>query len=379
MDIHAKVELLGAASEFDMCSSQQTGHSDRHRELSQSISHVLMPGGRRTRLLKVLLSNVCENDCAYCAFRSSRDVRRTAFSPDELAGCFDKMQRAGLVDGLFLSSGICHHAVREMDRMITAVEIVRARYQFDGYVHLKLLPGATPDQIARAVQLGDRVSVNLEAPSTERLARLSARKNFGVELMPTLQTASQLIRAADRRTKATSVTTQFVVGAAEESDREILAMSSGLYRSLGLARTYYSAFTPIPDTPLAEHDPTPLLRQHRLYQSDFLLRQYGFEFGDLVFDGGGNLPAEYDPKVAWAMAHPETFPVEVNRADRPTLLRVPGIGPIVADRILRERRRGRFTDISQLRKLGARVGDIAKYILLDGRQPAYQMSMWGTD
>ena len=378
MDTHAKVELLGAASEFDIC-SRETCNPGRHRELSKSISHVLMPGGRRTRLLKVLLSNVCENDCAYCAFRSSRDVRRTAFSPDELAGCFDKMHRAGLVDGLFLSSGICHHAIREMDRMIAAVEIVRARYQFDGYVHLKLLPGATPDQIARAVQLGDRVSVNLEAPSTERLARLSARKNFGVELMPTLQTASQLIRAADRRTKATSVTTQFVVGAAEESDREILSMSSGLYRSLGLARTYYSAFTPIPDTPLAEHDPTPLLRQHRLYQSDFLLRQYGFEFGDLVFDGGGNLPAEHDPKVAWAIAHPETFPVEVNRADRPTLLRVPGIGPVVADRILRERRRGRFTDISQLHKLGARVGNLAKYVLLDGRQPAYQMSMWGAD
>ena len=301
MDIHAKVKLLGAASEFDICSSSQAGgSSERYRELSQSISHVLLPGGRRTRLLKVLLSNICENDCAYCAIRASRDVRRTAFTPDELAGCFDQMHRAGLVDGLFLSSGICRHAIREMDRMIATVEIVRSRYQFEGYVHLKLLPGVTADQVERAVQLGDRVSVNLEAPTAERLARLSARKGFGTELMPTLQIASHLIRAAGQHTKATSVTTQFVVGAAEESDREILSTSSRLYRTLGLARTYYSAFTPIPDTPLAGHDPTPPLRQHRLYQSDFLLRQYGFEFGDLVFDGGGNLPAECDPKVAWA-------------------------------------------------------------------------------
>jgi len=378
MDNHAKVQLLGDASEFDVDCGGSSSARQRHG-LDRSISHVMLPGGRRTRLLKVLQSNVCENDCAYCAIRASRDVQRTAFSPDELAGCFDQMHRAGLVDGLFLSSGICHNAIREMDRMIATVEIVRTRHQFSGYVHLKLLPGATPDQVERAVQLGDRVSINLEAPNAGRLSRLSARKDFGAELMPPLRIASQLIHTPDRPTKASSVTTQFVVGAAGESDHEILHTSAQLYQNLGLARTYYSAFTPIPDTPLAQHDPTPPLRQHRLYQSDFLMRQYGFEFRELVFDSGGNLPAECDPKMAWARAHPESFPVEVNRASRHALLRVPGIGPVVANRILRERQRGKLTDLSHLRKMGAVVSKVAEYVLLDGRRPAYQMPLWGAD
>ena len=168
MDTHAKVEVLGEASTFDLC-----GERPANRELAHSITDVLMPGGRRKRLLKVLLSNICENDCAYCAIRAGRDLRRTAFTPAELANCFDQMRRAGLVKGLFLSSGICNNAVREMDRMIATVEIVRRRYQFQGYVHMKILPGATPDQVERAVQLGDRVSLNLEAPNANRLAKLT--------------------------------------------------------------------------------------------------------------------------------------------------------------------------------------------------------------
>lgn len=371
MDTHAKVEVLGEASTFDLC-----GERPANRELAHSITDVLMPGGRRKRLLKVLLSNICENDCAYCAIRAGRDLRRTAFTPAELANCFDQMRRAGLVKGLFLSSGICNNAVREMDRMIATVEIVRRRYQFQGYVHLKILPGATPDQVERAVQLGDRVSLNLEAPNANRLAKLTGRKVFETDLMPALRGASRLIGSPDYLTRASSVTTQFVIGATEENDREVLKTSSTLYDKLGLARIYYSAFTPIPNTPLEHHKPAPPLRQHRLYQSDFLLRQYGFQFDELVFEDAGNLPAGYDPKVAWAKAHPERFPIEVNRASRDALLRIPGIGPIVADRIVAERRRGRLTDLSHLHTMGARVGRIAEYVLLNGRQPEFQLSLW---
>ena len=380
MDTHAKVEVLGEASTYDICTASSASPTLRPgQDLQHSITSVAMPGGRGKKVLKVLLSNICENDCAYCAMRAERDLHRVAFRPEELANCFDQMWRAGLVEGLFLSSGVCNNAVREMDRMIATVEIIRRRYEFAGYVHLKLLPGVTTDQIERAAQLGDRISINLEAPNEGRLALLSARKGFQTDLMSVLQTASRLVQERDGRTRASSVTTQFVVGAAGESDREILHTSTQLYGALGLARAYYSAFSPIPDTPLAHQAPVSPQRQHRLYQSDFLVRQYGFSFDDLFFGERGDLPLQHDPKVAWARMHPELFPIEVNRAGRGDLLRIPGIGPIVADRIIRERRRARITEVCHLRKMGARVGSATEYVLLNGRRPDYQLTLWGAE
>lgn len=377
MDRQEKVELLGMAATYDVCAGPCASPADsRHDKLARYIAHAVMAGGQCVRLLKVLLTNVCENDCAYCGIRASRDTPRTAFTPDELARCFDEMHRAGLVDGLFLSSGVCTNAVREMDRMLATVELVRRRYQFDGYIHLKILPGATADQIERAAHLANRISANLEAPNAERLARLSTRKQFDSQLLPALRVAARLVRESGRRLAPAGVTTQFVVGAAEESDREILDTVSRLYGELGLARAYYSAFTPIPHTPLEDRAPTPPVREYRLYQSDFLLRRYGFRLDELVFDGQGNLPAGHDPKVAWAKAHPELFPVEVNRASREMLLRVPGIGPTLAERIVRERRRGKLTELAHLRELGVCVERAAPYVLLDGRRPAYQLSLW---
>ena len=376
MDVRERVDLLGQAAEFDLYSAPGCAAGPPRVDLSNCISSAAMPGGRRIKVLKVLLSNMCENDCAYCAIRASRDTRRAALKPHELARAFDQMRRAGLVSGLFLSSGICHSSVREMDRMIVTVEILREVYAFQGYVHLKVLPGAEPAQIERAAQLADRVSTNLEAPNPERLARLSQRKAFDAQLMPALRVASRLHRQSGRRLAPSGVTTQLVVGAAGESDCEILSTTSRLYRELGLARAYYSAFRPIEDTPLENHPPTPPLRQHRLYQSDFLLRQYGFRFEELVFDAAGNLPASRDPKLAWADAHPERFPVEVNLAGREELLRVPGIGPLTAGRILDARRSGRLTELAYLRTMGVDVGRAAPYILLDGRRPEHQLSLW---
>jgi len=377
MDVREKVALLGSASQHDLCGNSPTARSDRvGRELTNCVAQAIMAGGRRVTLLRVLLSSVCENDCAYCAMRGPRDIQRVAFAPAELARCFDQMWRAGLVEGLFLSSGIGTNAVREMDRMIATVEIVRQRYEFQGYVHLKVLPGAGPGQIERAVGLADRVSTNLEAPNAQRLAHLSQKKVFDGQLLGALQVANTFAQSAAWRPAPVSLTTQFVVGAADESDREILDTSARLYRELRLARIYYSRFSPVSDTPLENHAGTPPRREQRLYQADFLLRQYGFTFEDLVFDGRGNLPTDRDPKIAWAEAHPEQFPVEVNRASRDRLLRVPGIGPIVAGRILRERRQGRLTDLAHLRKLGAQVRRAAPFVLLDGRRPPLQTSFW---
>jgi predicted DNA-binding helix-hairpin-helix protein len=226
------------------------------------------------------------------------------------------------------------------------------------------------------VQLATRVSVNLEAPNAERLAHIAPRKDFIANLLQPMHWAKGLIEASGRRLVSAGQTTQFVVGAAGESDREILMTTAQLYREIGLARAYFSAFQPVADTPLENHPPTPPLREHRLYQSDWLLRLYDFTFEDLVFDGAGNLPREADPKMMWAQVHPECFPIEINQASREELLRVPGLGPRSVARILRLRRQGTFGTLTDLKKTGAVTSRAAPFILLNGRRPPHQMSLW---
>jgi putative DNA modification/repair radical SAM protein len=372
MDTRQKIEVLGRSAQYDLCGEACGTEANRVRDdLGRWIYPAVLPDGKKVKLLKILLTNACENDCYYCANRASRNFRRISFTPEELAYAFDQMYRRGLVQGLFLSSGVCD-AARTMDRMIAMVELVRHRYAFPGYVHLKILPGATFAHVERAVQLANRVSVNLEAPNPERLARIAPPKDFTAHLLQPLHWAKQLIEEG----VSVSQTTQFVVGAADETDRELLSTTEQLYRELGLARVYFSAFQPIVDTPLEDHPPTPLLREHRLYQSDFLLRKYGFTLDDLIFDDSGNLPSEADPKLIWAKAHPDFFPVEVNQASREELLRVPGIGPRSASRILKLRGQGKLRQLSDLRKIGAVAKRAAPFILLDGRQPPFQLSLW---
>jgi predicted DNA-binding helix-hairpin-helix protein len=294
------------------------------------------------------------------------------------------MVQRKLVEGLFLSSGVCGSAQRSMDRMLATVEIIRQRYSFRGYVHLKLLPGISHAQVERAGQIAQRVSINLEAPNSERLSKIAPYKQRDEVLNP-MRWAGELIRAdrvragpsvRDRKWASAGLTTQFVVGAAQESDHEILTTVSHLYAKVGLHRAYYSAFQPVPDTPLEGHAYTPAWREHRLYQSDFLFRQYGFCLDELVFDRQGHLPREGDPKALWAEAHPEFFPIEVNRASRAALLRVPGIGPRSVGRILAERRLDPLRTLSALRGMGAVAKRAAPFILLDGRRPDYQLRLW---
>jgi putative DNA modification/repair radical SAM protein len=375
MDVRQKIAALGESAQYDLCNA--CGAATRERDdLGRWIYPAALPDGQRVRVLKVLMTNVCEKNCHYCAVRASRDVPRSSFDPEELAAAFDRMHRADLVDGLFLSSGVCAGAGRTMDRMLACVELIRTRYQFPGYVHLKLLPGASEGHVERAVQLAHRVSVNLEAPSAERLAAIAPHKDFFQELAGPMRVAKRLIEASGGRLAPAGQTTQFVVGAAGEADREILDTTARLYAELDLKRAYFSAFQPVPGTPLDSLPPTPAWREHRLYQADWLLRFYGFGFEDLIFDAEGYLPRTADPKLIYARNHPELFPVEVNRASRQELLRVPGLGPRSVSRILQWRRSGRLQELGDLARAGAVAERAAPYILLDGRVPPHQLPLW---
>jgi putative DNA modification/repair radical SAM protein len=375
-DIENKIDILGQAAQYDLCGEACGTEATRTRDpMGKWIYPAVMPDGTKVNLLKVLLTNFCEKNCAYCANRIGRDTRRIHFGPDELAKTFDQMERRGLVKGMFLSSGICGSAQRTMDRMIDTVELVRNRYQFKGYVHLKLLPGATRDQVKRAGEIAQRVSVNLEAPTIQRLNQIAPHKTRDEVLSPMLW-ASEFIQEGQGRWAPSGQTTQFVVGAADECDREILTTASYLYKKLSLHRAYFSAFQPISGTPLEGHPHTPAWREHRLYQCDFLFRLYGFELDELIFDTDGDLHREHDPKTTWAHAHPEFFPVEVNHASRQSLLRVPGIGPRSVTRIVRLRRDNRFRTLSQLGQAGAVAQRAAPFILLDGKSPIHQLPLW---
>ena len=378
MDALEKLKLLGPPTRFEpseeVAGALRSPPRRANDDLSDCIHNAVMPGGKRIALLKTLLTSVCERNCAYCAFRQGRDFRRATFTPDELAHLFMQLCRKGIAEGVFLSSGVAGGGPRTEDRLIATAEILRRHHGFRGYIHLKIMPGAERDQVMAAMQLADRVSVNLEAPNTERLAHLAPRKLFAEELLHRLRWIEEIRRETPGRWPSSS--TQFVVGAGEESDVELLTTTEFLYRQLGLARAYFSGFEPVPDTPLENRPPSPPLREHRLYQSSFLLRDYGFAAEELPFDPVGNLPLESDPKLAWARSHLTHAPVEVNTTDRSGLLRVPGIGPKGAERLLRERRRGRLRDLSDLRKLGIAVRRAAPFILLDGRRPARQLSLW---
>ncbi len=344
------------------------------------IHHAVMPGGKTIALLKTLQTSACERDCYYCCFRAGRDFRRTTFSPDELAQAFMKMVKARTVDGLFLSSGIAGGGLRTQDRLIATAEILRFKLGFRGYLHLKIMPGAERAQVERTMQLADRVSINLEAPNTRSLSRLAPHKTFMEELLQPLQWVEQIRQTQPARSgwngRWPSSTTQFVVGGAGESDLELLTTTAYLNRTVSLARAYYSGFSPVKDTPLENLPAINPWRQNRLYQASFLLRDYGFDLEDLPFQAEGNLPVEIDPKLAWARQNLTEAPIEINRAERQSLLRIPGIGPKSAQSILAARRMGRLHNLNDLRGLGVRVERAAPFMLMDGHRPPQQLPLF---
>jgi predicted DNA-binding helix-hairpin-helix protein len=375
MDLVQKLGLLGCETRHEPAGDEVPAVSSRlPPELVDCITHVISPHNRQMPVLKAMTTTVCTRDCNYCGMRCGRDTRRVTFSPDEMADGFFRIYRAGLVEGIFLSSGILGDGVRAQDQIIATAEIIRLKLGFQGYVHLKVMPGAEYDQVVRTMQLANRVSVNLEAPNPGRLERLAPHKGFADELLQRLRWVEQI--REDQGGRGPSSTTQFVVGPAGESDLELLQTTQHLHQHLGLKRAYFSRFDPIPDTPLENAPPTPVVRQHRLFQSSFLLRDYHFEVEELPFGPDGNLPLNQDPKLLWARENLFWRPVELNRAERQELLRVPGIGPKGADRVLQERRRGILRNLAELRKIGVLADRAAPFITLDGARPPLQLPLW---
>jgi predicted DNA-binding helix-hairpin-helix protein len=353
-----------------------------HKKEALGIYNAVLPGGKTAPLLKTLLTSACERSCYYCPFRAGRNYRRTTFKPEEMAKLFMDMYRAGMVQGLFLSSGIIKGGIHTQDKLLAVAEILRRTYHFRGYLHLKIMPGAEKAQIEQAMTLADRLSVNLEAPNDRRLAALAPHKQFMQELVRPLRIIEEIRRQQSPRQgwqgRWPSTTTQFVVGGTDETDLELLATTNYLIRSLGLTRVYFSGFRPIADTPLENRTPIDPMREHRLYQTSFLLRDYAFDLEELPFDASGNLPLDSDPKLAWARQHLTEQPVEVNRASRRELLRVPGIGPKGAAAILRARRQGTLRHLHDLRQIGVRTHNLAPFVLLDGKRPFRQLHLFDT-
>ena len=327
------------------------------------VCHSFTPDGRCISLFKVLLSNHCDRDCAYCPNQSSRDIPRTRFAAEELATLFMEFFRRNYVEGLFLSSGVIGSTAHTMSEMIKVVELLRGRHDFNGYIHLKILPGAADADIARAVELADRISLNMEAPSATHLSRLSRVKQFDRDILGGIARIHQHVKKHAGITHST----QYIVGAAGESDQDILGSADQLYGAYQLKRAYFSAFQPVSGTPLSGLAPTTLLRENRLYQSDFLLRQYQFSFQELVFGNDGNLDQELDPKLAYALGHPELYPLEVNQVSYAQLLRIPGIGPRSASRILRLRREYRLSDPRELKNAGVVTKRALAFLSINGR------------
>ena len=369
----AKLGALARAATYDLACACGPSDPRRRGVDGRWIYPAALPSGKRVPMLKVLQSSGCERGCIYCVQRLGGQSPPLTLSPDELARGFGELCASGRVFGLFLSSAVRDGPIATMDRMLATAELLRIRQRYRGYIHLKIIPGCLPDQIERAMVLATRVSVNMEAPTAVHLSRIAPGKRFHEEILAPMR---QIARAqADGSFRRAGQTTQLVVGAARESDREIVVAVSWMYQRLRLARVYYSALQPVAGTPVAQRPPIPFLREHRLYQVDFLLRKYGFSLEEIGFDDRGALPLDVDPKSAWARRHPDRFPVEVNTAPISELVRVPGVGPLAAKRLVGMRRERRLCDIEALRAAGASYRLAAPYVLLNGRPGVRQLSL----
>ncbi len=337
-------------------------------------------GGRQLPLLKAMLTSACERNCNYCPFRAGRDFRRVTFQPEELAQTFYAAHRSGLIEGLFLSTGIFAGGANTQNKLLETAEILRKKLGYRGYLHLKIMPGAERGQVLRAMKLSDRISTNLEAPNSSCLHKLAPQKAFQEELVSPLQWAQEIRQNLPAhlgwRGRWPTTTTQFVVGPAGETDLELLSTVDNLHHQTGLQRAYFETFSPVEGTPMENHPPEDPRRKVRLYQASFLLRDYGFDLEELPFTPIGNLPKERDPKVAYADQAIRENPVEVNRAARSELLRVPGIGPRGADQILKARRSSSIRELGQLRRFGVLTERAAPYITLDGSAPSTQLTLF---
>jgi putative DNA modification/repair radical SAM protein len=383
MELGEKLEILAAGARYDAScassgSSRRPGAGGFGAGTPAGVCHSWTGDGRCVSLLKLLYSNSCRLDCAYCANRASNEQPRVSFSPDELARLTVSFYKRNYIEGLFLSSGVFADPDIVMERLTEVARLLRESYGFGGYIHLKVIPGSGERALRRAGLYADRLSANIELPTRASLERLAPQKS-GDEILGAMRSIGGALaeNAEDRRRlrkaplfASAGQSTQIIVGATDDDDGTLLRLSSSLYGRLGMRRVYYSAFLPVAADPRlpAVHAP-PLQREHRLYQADWLLRFYGFSAEELIEATGPRLPADIDPKTAWALGQPSFFPVELRRADYQSLLRVPGIGTIGAARILATRRAGGLRADS-LAKMGVVMKRARHFLSLDGRRLA---------
>lgn len=380
--IYEKLQILTDAAKYDVaCTSSGTDRggdgSGIGNCIRSGICHSFSADGRCISLLKILFTNECIYDCKYCINRRTNDVPRTSFTPDEVCTLTVEFYRRNYIEGLFLSSGVLVSPDYTMELMYAALSKLRTQYRFQGYIHVKIIPGASPELIQRIGFLADRMSVNLELPTAEGLRLLAPHKTRKkiLEPMRLVQLGTEQNRKEITACRSTprfvpaGQSTQMIIGATQETDYQILQVSESLYQKFDLKRVFYSAFIPVNEDaalPAPTGEGPPLLREHRLYQADWLLRYYHFRADEILSEQEPNFNVLFDPKCNWALKHLEIFPVEVNRADYRTLLRVPGIGYRSASRIVKARRMGQL-DFADLKRMGVVLKRALYFITCKGK------------
>ena len=383
MEIQLKLRILADAAKYDAsCASSGSKRARAQGGLGNTdgvgICHSFTPDGRCVSLLKLLLTNYCVYDCSYCVNRISSDTQRARFAPEEVVFLTMEFYKRNYIEGLFLSSGIIQSPDYTMEQMVRVARSLRMEYRFGGYIHLKAVPAASVELMKEAGRWADRLSANIELARDTDLAQLAPAKTHKKIETSMQQIAHGILDAKDKtmrngkapRFAPAGQSTQFIVGATETPDAELLIKSAALYKDYGLRRAYYSAFSPIPHAdPTLPLQPIPLVREHRLYQADWLMRFYGFSAEELTAERDGNLPLDKDPKLAWALRHRDFFPVDVNKAGRAALLRVPGFGVRNVKRILQIRRYRALT-LADLAKLKVPVKRASFFIVTADHNPA---------
>jgi putative DNA modification/repair radical SAM protein len=366
-----KLSILSDAAKYDICASTScpssaiANKSSSIGSLTRSgICHSFTPDGRCVSLFKVLMTNRCIGDCKYCTNNCEARRQRVRFEPEELTKLFLDLYEQNYIEGLFLSSGVDKDCNDTQYDMVKIVENLREEHSFGGYIHLKILPGANRDLIRRATELANRVSINLEAPNRSRFSEITSTKDYSIDLLRRMR----WVQKFTDKNKSSGQTTQFVVGSSDENDFELLKTVDDLYSKMDLKRSYFSAFIPVKGTQFQSKKRTPLMREHRLYECDFLMRKYGFELKELVFNEGDNIDLTLDPKMAVALENRDKFPVDVNDSSYEELIRVPGIGPNSAYRIIQTREGGySFTKTSELKNIGVVIKRAQGFVKIGGK------------
>jgi predicted DNA-binding helix-hairpin-helix protein len=381
MDLERKLDLLMSLAADDREGlPPRLQHSMAVGALRPLNIRQLRPApGMRMSLLRILMTNACSFNCHYCPMRRDRSMPRTLLKPEELVRIFLGAYQRGWCQGLFITTGIPGRPIKVMDDLIQVLELLRERHQFGGYIHVKMVPGAEVAQIDRLTSLASRVSLNFEAPCGASLARIAPEKSFATTLQnfERVQKLVLLERQARAHGKpkdplhpggAAGMTMQFVVGATPDTDRSLLRTIAQLTAAGGVHHPHFSAFRPITDTPMESAPAAPALREHRLYQAAHLLGSYGFSAEEVVYAPTGNLPLGQDPKTTWALHHPDQFPVEITTASLEDLVRVPGIGPLAARRVVAQRHATILRGLQDLRRLGVITGRAAGFLTLRGQR-----------